>query len=52
MIAIDKGNKEVKKAQPKPSLSQQNHARRAVEQNEKKMTVEKAQRLKRAGLVK
>jgi hypothetical protein len=50
MIAIGKEKQETKKAEPKPSFSQQNQVRKAAAKNAKKMTAEKAQRLKRAGI--
>jgi len=52
MIAIGKGTKLLKKTQASPSISQKAHARKAEAQYKKKMTVEKCERLKRAGLVK
>lgn len=52
MISIDVKKPEVKEKAPEKSLSQQNRLRQAKENSEKKMSVEKAQRLKKAGLVK
>lgn len=52
MISINVPKQEVKTATPAQSLSQQKYRRDAKREAEKKMTVEKYERLKRAGIVK
>jgi len=52
MISINVPKKESKEKAPEHSLSYKNHLREAKADAEKKMTVEKSQRLKKAGLVK
>lgn len=52
MISINVPKQESKKKAAEPSVSHKNHLRDAKARAEKNMTVEKAQRLKTAGLVK
>jgi hypothetical protein len=52
MISIDAKKPEAKEKEPAKSLSQQRMLREAKEDAAKKMSVEKSQRLKKAGLVK
>lgn len=52
MISINVPKQEVKEAAPAKSLSQQRYLRDAKRDSEKKMTAEKYERLKRAGIVK
>ena len=52
MISIDVKKPAVKIIEPEKSLSQQKRLRGAKDEVEKKMSVEKADRLKRAGIAK
>lgn len=52
MIIIDVEKPEVKEKKPEMSLSQQKLLRDAKEEAQKKMTNEKIQLLKRAGIIK
>jgi len=52
MISINVPKQDIKEKEPEKSNSQKNLLRSAKEDAEKKMTVEKAARMKRAGLTK
>jgi len=52
MISINVEKSEVKEKEPEKSISQKNLLRKAKADAEKKMSLEKSQRLKNAGLVK
>jgi hypothetical protein len=52
MISINVPKTEVKEKEVEPSISQKNLLRTAKEDAEKKMTQEKYERLKKAGVVK
>ncbi len=52
MISINAEKPEIKKEKPEKSISQKNLLRKAKEDPEKKMSLEKYERLKNAGLVK
>lgn len=52
MIIINAVKPKVESKEPEKSLSHKNHLRRAKEDSEKKMSLEKSQRLKAAGLAK